>query len=136
MTFSLLALLTEQSPAMSNESLANELREYFANQEDFSLKFERLPFAKTDTLALRWGSWLMRVAYEEGSRIQDESAQIQEILGDRSPRELSSIDRRVRVVFGDDDDREYTNQIIDMMQFLQDIPGSIVFDPQQNHLMQ
>lgn len=121
---------------MSNESLANELREYFANQENFSLKFERLPFAKTDTLALRWGSWLIRVAYEEGSRIQDESAQIQEILGDRSPRELSSIDRRVRVVFGDDDDREYTNQIIDMMQFLQDIPGSIVFDPQQNDSMQ
>ena len=60
----------------------------------------------------------MRVAYEEGSRIQDESVQIQEILGDRSPRDLSSIDRRVRVVFGDDDDREYTNQIIDMMQFL------------------
>ena len=87
-------------------------------QEKFSLKFGRFPFAKTDTLALRWGSWLMRVAYEEGSRIQDESVQIQEILGDRSPRDLSSIDRRVRVVFGDDDDREYTNQIIDMMQFL------------------
>lgn len=136
MTFSLLALLTEQSPAMSNESLADELKAYFENEEDFSLKFERLPFAKTDTLALRWGNWLMRVAYEEGSRIQDESAQIQEILGKRSPRELSGIDRRVRVVFADDNDREYTNQIVDMMQFLQDIEGSIVFDPQKNDLME
>ncbi|MGM3276905.1 hypothetical protein [Ralstonia sp. 24A2] len=136
MTFSLLALLTEQSPVMSNESLADELKVYFENEEDFSLKFERLPFAKTDTLALRWGNWLMRVAYEEGSRIQDESAQIQEILGKRSPRELSGIDRRVRVVFADDNDREYTNQIVDMMQFLQDIEGSIVFDPQKNNLME
>ena len=134
MTFSLLALLTEQSPVISNESLADELKAYFENEEDFSLKFERLPFAKTDTLALRWGNWLMRVAYEEGSRIQDESAQIQEILGKRSPRELSGIDRRVRVVFADDNDREYTNQIVDMMQFLQDIEGSIVFDPQKNDL--
>ena len=100
------------------------------------MKFERLPFAKVDTLDLRWGSWLMRVAYEEGSRIQDESTQIQEILGDRSPRELFSIDRHVRVVFGDDDDREYTNQIVDMMQFLQDIPGGIVFDPRQEDLVQ
>ncbi|KMW44347.1 hypothetical protein PQH03_20440 [Ralstonia insidiosa] len=136
MTFSLLALLTEQSPVISNESLADELKAYFENEEDFSLKFERLPFAKTDTLALRWGNWLMRVAYEEGSRIQDESAQIQEILGKRSPRELSGIDRRVRVVFADDNDREYTNQIVDMMQFLQDIEGSIVFDPQKNDLME
>ena len=136
MTFSLLALLTEQSPVISNESLADELKAYFENEEDFSLKFERLPFAKTDTLALRWGNWLMRVAYEEGSRIQDESAQIQEILGKRSPRELSGIDRRVRVVFADDNDRESTNQIVDMMQFLQDIEGSIVFDPQKNDLME
>ena len=136
MTFSLLALLTEQSPVISNESLADELKAYFENEEDFSLKFERLPFAKTDTLALRWGNWLMRVAYEEGSRIQDESAQIQEILGKRSPRELSGIDRRVRVVFADDNDREYTNQIVDMMRFLQDIEGSIVFDPQKNDLME
>ena len=136
MTFSLLALLTEQSPVISNESLADELKAYFENEEDFSLKFERLPFAKTDTLALRWGNWLMRVAYEEGSRIQDESAQIQEILGKRSPRELSGIDRRVRVVFADDNDREYTNQIVDKMQFLQDIEGSIVFDPQKNDLME
>uniref|UniRef100_UPI0019540610 hypothetical protein n=2 Tax=Pseudomonadota TaxID=1224 RepID=UPI0019540610 len=68
--------------------------------------------------------------------IQDESAQIQEILGKRSPRELSGIDRRVRVVFADDNDREYTNQIVDMMQFLQDIEGSIVFDPQKNDLME
>ena len=136
MTFSLLALLTEQSPVISNESLADELKAYFENEEDFSLKFERLPFAKTDTLALRWGNWLMRVAYEEGSRIQDESAQIQEILGKRSPRELSGIDRRVRVVFADDNDREYTNQIVDMRQFLQDIEGSIVFDPQKNDLME
>ncbi len=78
----------------------------------------------------------MRVAYEDGSRIQDEPTQIQEILGDRSPRELFSINRRVRVVFAGDDDREYTNQIADMMPFLQDIPGSIVFDPRQEDLVQ
>ena len=43
MTFSLLALLTEQSPVISNESLADELKAYFENEEDFSLKFGRLP---------------------------------------------------------------------------------------------
>lgn len=135
MSFSLLALLTDRSPPLSNESLADELRAYFEREPDFSLKFERLPFARTDTLALRWGTWLVRVAYEEGSRIQDESAQIQQILGARAPCELSGIDRRVRAVFSDDDERAYTNQIIYVMEFLGDIEGSVVFDPQQNDLL-
>ncbi|CAJ0771818.1 hypothetical protein [Ralstonia chuxiongensis] len=136
MTFSLLALLTEESPALSNESLAAELTTYFKNEEDFTLKFERLPFAKSDTLALRWGNWLVRVAYEEGGRIKDESAQIQQLLGSRAPRDLSGIDRRVRVVFGDDEHLEYTNQIIYVMDFLREITGSIVFDPQKNEVVQ
>ena len=135
MTFSLLALLTARSPTLSNESLADELRAYFEHEPDFTLKFERLPFARTNTLALRWGSWLVRIAYEEGSRIQDESAQIQQLLGDRSPCELSCIDRRVRAVFSDDDERVYTNQIVGIMGFLGDIEGSVVFDPQQNDLL-
>ncbi|KJK04784.1 MAG: hypothetical protein ACTHNO_14295 [Ralstonia sp.] len=136
MTFSLLALLTEESPALSNESLAAELTTYFKNEEDFTLKFERLPFAKSDTLALRWGNWLVRVAYEEGGRIKDESAQIQQLLGARAPQDLSGIDRRVRVVFGDDEHLEYTNQIIYVMDFLREITGSIVFDPQKNEVVQ
>ncbi|WP_013208544.1 hypothetical protein [Ralstonia solanacearum] len=64
--FSLYALLGKNSPSLSNESLVIGLKQYFRDAADFSLAFERLPFAKHDTLALRWGNWLVRVSYEEG----------------------------------------------------------------------
>lgn len=136
MTFSLYALLDEKYPEISNQSLAIELKDYFKDEDGFSLEFERLPFAKSDTLALRWGNWLVRVCYEEGERVKDDSAEIQRLLGDRLPGEISNIDRRVRVVFGDDDAMEYTNQIIYLMDFLRDMEGSIVFDPQKKDLIQ
>ncbi|MGD7160102.1 hypothetical protein ACQCSS_24980, partial [Ralstonia pseudosolanacearum] len=102
---------------------------------DFSLKFERLPFAKHDTLALRWGSWLVRVSYEEGDHVKADSATIQAWLGKRSPTDLSTIDRRVRVVFGADEDRVYTNQIIYLMDFLREIEDCVVVDPGKRDLL-
>ena len=133
--FSLYALLGKNSPPMTNASLAIDLNQYFRNETDFSLKFERLPFAKHDTLALRWGSWLVRVSYDEGDHVKADSATIQAWLGKRSPTDLSTIDRRVRVVFGADEDRVYTNQIIYLMDFLREIEDCVVVDPGKRDLL-
>ncbi|AXV93541.1 hypothetical protein CJO79_21590 (plasmid) [Ralstonia solanacearum] len=115
--------------------MAIDLKQYFQNETDFSLKFERLPFAKHDTLALRWANWLARVSYEEGEQVKDDSAQIQEWLGERAPPALSAIDRRIRLVFGDDEDMTYTNQILYLMDFLRDIEGCVVVDPGKKDLV-
>ena len=135
MTFALYALLGEQAPAFTNESLASDLGDFFRHEEDLSIKFELLPFAKNKTLALWWGAWLVRVCYEEGTNVAQDSAQINKIVGSTAPCDLSNIARRIRVVFGNDDTREYENHIIGMMDFLRVIPGVVIFDPQQRSLM-
>ena len=116
---------------MTLESLASDLGQHFRNQEDFSIKIEQLPF-KIRCVALRWGTWLVRVHYNEGARAAEGSAEISEIVG--SP-ELAGISRQIRAVFSSDDAREYTNEAIYMMQFLQGIPGAILYDPQQRNLI-
>ncbi|OAI59998.1 hypothetical protein RSP795_19090 [Ralstonia solanacearum] len=63
-----------------------DLKQYFRDEADFSPAFERLPFAKHDTLALRWGNWLVRVSYEAGDHVKADSATIQAWLGERVPR--------------------------------------------------
>lgn len=133
--FSIYALLGEGAPAITNESLASDLKHLFRNDESFSLQFEQLPFAKNKTLALRWGNWLARVSYEEGANVVQDSADIGTIVGSAAPYDLSRIAKRIRVVFSDDDKREYTNQIIHLMDFLRGIPGVIIFDPQQKDLV-
>lgn len=135
MTFALYALLGEQAPAFTNESLASDLEDLFRHEEDFSIKFELLPFAKNETLALWWGAWLVRVCYEEGTNVAQDSARINKIVGSTAPYDLSDIARRIRVVFGSDNTREYENHIIGMMDFLRVIPGVVIFDPQQRNLM-
>lgn len=135
MTFSIYALLGNQAPAITNESLASDLQRFFRNEENFTLQFEQMPFAKNKTLALRWGTWLVRVSYEEGAGVVQDSIEIAKIVGSTAPYELSGIDRRIRVVFSDDSTREYTNQIIYLMDFLKEIPTAILFDPQQRDLI-
>jgi hypothetical protein len=96
-----------------------------------------------DTLILCWDAGYTRVSYvgsarvsyEQGSHVAENSAEISRILGSVAPPNLASIDRRIRVVFGDDPSREYTNQFIVLMTFLCRIKGAIVFDPQQKDIM-
>jgi hypothetical protein len=135
MTFSIYALLGEEAPVITVESLASDLRTYFRNEENFSLQLEQLPFSRMMTIDLNWGEWLVRVNYEEGFDVADDSAVIGKILGSVAPRDLCRITRRIRVVFGDDDTQEYTNQSIYILDFLRAIPGSVLFDPQQRDLV-
>jgi hypothetical protein len=132
--FALYALLTDEAPAISNETLARDLQQWFKNHTDFWIKTEKLPFGNRENLILRWPSWGIRVAYEEGEKVESDSVEIQKLLASAAPCDLSRFRRRVRVVFGDDDGREHTNETIHMMDFLQRIPGAVVFDPQQNEI--
>lgn len=135
MSFTLCALLTDDAPVVSNETLARDLQKLFRNESNFLIKTEKLPFNNRQNLILRWPSWGISVSYEEGETVEKDSAEIQKILGKSAPCDLSHIRRRVRVVFGDDDDREYTNETVAMMNFLYKIRGAVVFDPKRNDIV-
>ncbi len=135
MSFSLYALLGDDAPRMSVESLAEDLRTFFRNEKDFSLKSEELPFSSNKTLALRWNDWLVRVNYEEGDHVKADSMTIQKRATPPAGLDVSHISRRIRVVFGSDDEQRYTNQIIFVIDFLKAIGGVSIFDPQQNDFM-
>jgi hypothetical protein len=135
MTFSLYALLPDGAPDFTNESLAVDLGDFFRGEEGFSVQFENLPFAKSNTLALRWSDWLVRVSYEEGPQVAQDSVEIAKIVNPTESQDFSRIYRRIRAVFGDDDGRNHTNQIISFMDFIQAIPSVIIYDPQQRDLV-
>jgi hypothetical protein len=131
--FSIYALLGETAPSISNESLASDLNRFFRDEKDFKLQLELLPFSKK-SVALRWGNWLARISYEEGENVAQDSREVSKIVGAAVGQNLRTINRRIRVVFGDDDTQEYTNQIICLLDFLRGIEGAILFDPQQGDL--
>jgi hypothetical protein len=77
------------------------------------------------------GDWLARVAYEEGEKVARDGAFVREIGGESAPFDLLQATRRVRVVFGNDDDRARTNEMIWLVDYLRRIDGVALFDPQQ-----
>ena len=93
MTFALYGLLTNEAPEVSIESLARDLKNYLKN-ENFLLQREKLPFAKTETLALKLDNWLARVSYEEGNAVEADSLEIQERTKYFNSSDLSRINRR------------------------------------------
>jgi hypothetical protein len=132
--FVLYGLLGTGSPPFSHEILSRELSRYFTGDERLSVSSQALPFGGRRVVVLSWSSWQIKVAYEEGDSVADDSAEIYRRLGAAAPGDLPGIRKRIRAVFGDDDGREYTNQAITMIEFLTAIPGAVVFDPQQNDI--
>ncbi|QYF93484.1 hypothetical protein KY495_22940 [Massilia sp. PAMC28688] len=136
MTFTVYALMQDNAPPMSNDTLAEDLKRHFRDEEGFSLTFEQLPFASDKSLALRWDDWLVRISYEEGEEVINDSIEIQRRTGADSGHDVSRIRRRIRAVFGSDETQEYTNQMIYVLDYLKELEGVIVFDPQQNDFVQ
>ncbi|MCE2596387.1 hypothetical protein K6Y31_16440 [Motilimonas cestriensis] len=136
MSFNLLGLITDGSCQLNIEKLSEQLSSFFKETENFSIEYEDDPFEEeSQNLLLRWGDWWIRVFFESGELVAQSSCEIAEILPPNSVEGLSGVDKRVRVLFADDEQREFTNEILYMMVFLETIPGTIIYDPQKNELL-
>ncbi len=134
--FVLYGLLGDGSPRFSGDILSQELARHFGGDERLSFSLRTLPFGGGQSVVLNWPSWQITAAYEEDDRVAEDSAEIHRRLGAAAPAGLPDIRKRIRAVFGDDDRRQYTNETIRMLEFMTAIPGAVVFDPQQNDIVE
>lgn len=131
MTFAIYAFCSDDAPPMTNESLAVELRTYFRDEKNFRVEFEQLPFEDEESLALFWDKWLVRISYEEGESVEDEVRGAQLSVAAEHGARVAHMRRMIRAVFGTENDKVYTNQIIYVMEFLKNHKGAVLYDPQQ-----
>ncbi len=128
--FTLIGILTNPAVVLSNDIIEDKLRGIYGRDPGCVIKRERLPFSKTETLALWWGNWLIGVNYD-AIEVEKEIEGIAKVLGPRAPEGLAGANRLIRVVFSDDPEKGHTNDIIFMMEFLDSIDGCVIFDPQK-----
>lgn len=132
MTLALYCLVGDSCSELSLDTIAVQLQEYFSTVSGFKQKYEEDPFDPSDgNLLLFWGNWWIRIFYEEGSTVRMDSEEIAKYADPGRMPLISAIDRRVRVLFADDEDLAYTNHVIFMMDFLESSPDLIIFDPQR-----
>ena len=133
MAFSLYCLINENSDSFSLEFFEKELRKCFSKTEGLSLNYEKDPFDPSNKhLLLSWEGWWIKFFYETGQHVIDDSLEIATHAKISLASEISSIDKRVIVRFADDELKVYTNHIILMMDYLEDIPNIIIFNPKTN----
>ena len=42
--------------------------------------------------------------------------------------------RRIRILFRDDEEREYTDRCLDVIDFLKSLPNSLIYNPQEESI--
>lgn len=133
MSFSLYCLINGNSDSFSLEFFEKELRKCFSKIEGLSLSYEEDPFDPSNKhLLLSWEGWWIKFFYETGQHVIDDSLEIATHAKKSLASKISSIDKRVIVRFADDESKVYTNNIILMMDYLEDISNIIIFNPKTN----
>ena len=128
---SLFCLMQDSSEALGVQDISERLAAFFSGEKGVDISFEENPFdASAKNILLAWDGWWARLFYEQGREVLDDSRTIASICGENSSCLVSSIDKRIRVLFPDDDSRIHTNHVIFVIEFLQSIPGLLIFDPQ------
>lgn len=136
--FNMLALLLEDAPDVSIDAIADKVQARFGGDPAFRLEYEVMPFNTERNLFLRWQGWsarLIRETAEDDELVAEDSVQIARILGAAAPAGIADCTRRIRAVFHDDPEEQYIDEMVEIMATLEGLEGAIVFDPQQNKLM-
>ena len=136
MAFSLYCLVVDEKSEIDLKLLEKQLRFCFSKTQDFQLIYEDHPFnSHVKNLLLTLGEWWIRVHYEAGELVKDDSIEIAKYAKPDLIESISSIDRRVRVRFASDEDKSHTTQIMLMIEFLESKKDFVIFDPQRKKLL-
>jgi hypothetical protein len=134
MSFTILTMLSKDSPPFNVNRLLQDLENNFPKDDGYRISKSFMPFSKYETLFLSINDWSATFDYEDDSDVLEDSKGISETLGPISTNYLTTAERRIRAVFGDDDAGDYVNEVIYALEFLSDIPGVVLYDPQKGDI--
>jgi hypothetical protein len=132
-SWSLEAFVESKGTPLEVETIANTFVAISGDQ-NISISDWLNPFSGERLgLRLAWPDWLIKVMVRQGP---DVVADAEDIANSGAPpaktrRRLSSCDYTVRVIFGSDDARVYTNTIIEIAEYLNELSEDRTYDPQQ-----
>jgi hypothetical protein len=131
----MIAFLTSDSPASLAE-LADGIRDWFAKDSEMLMSFDTAPFGIGEHIVLNWDKWYLRFYFE---RHEDVAIQARDSAARLAPdrpdhQAIASCTRQVRIVATDEPEPDHITQHILATEFLQQIPGSVMYDPTRDEL--
>lgn len=77
----------------------------------------------------------MLIFYETGQNVIDDSRIIANYIDSNQADKISAINKRIIVRFADNDLKTYTNHMVLMIDYLEDIPNSVIFNPNTKEII-
>lgn len=135
MAFNLFVLFNSLQTFNELEDLRVIIADYFSYDKNVEISIFKESFVGKN-VKVSWDSWSAKFFLEEDSQtiednkyILSKDKEILHVLG-----ECNISNKRIRVYFNSDDERKYTNQCMDIIDFIKSIPNSIVYNPQEEKI--
>lgn len=126
--FTLFALLKDPDEAVDNERLLRDIREQFAWARDYELSEEELVFPKFTNVVMRNGDWKVSFQIRRDTGRSINLGPLRRAIGVRKlPPDFLEYDTEVAIGFADDPERVYTDDIINIGEFVREAyPGVVL----------
>jgi hypothetical protein len=131
----MIAFLTGDKPK-TLEELVDGVREWFAKDPQMTLSFDTAPFGIGDHIVTNWDTWYLRFYFESHEEVAEQAQDIAARLASGRPdrQAIANCTRRVRIVATDEPEPDHITQHIMATEFLQTLPGCVMYDPNRDEL--
>jgi hypothetical protein len=130
MSISFYALLPPSQKALSLEQIQEAVTRLLSTHAKPSFEFEEPPFGGEINLLVKVPGWWVRFFIEHDEDVLSDSAHIAESTAG-APSWAKSCGRRMRVLFGEDPSKTYTNEILFISDWLIQEVNAAVYVPQE-----
>ena len=126
--FTLFALLKDPDEAVDNARLLRDIREQFAWARDYALSEEELVFPTFTNVVMRNGDWTVSFQIRRETDRSINLGPLRRAIGARKlPPDFLAYDTEVAIGFADDPEREFTDDIINIGEFVREAyPGVVL----------
>lgn len=129
--FTLFALLHDPSNSVDNDSLIRDLRQKFPWIKEYTVSTETLEFPAVTLVVMEKENWKVEFEIREQEDMTLSLTELQKILKKKTtlPENFLSYNKELAIGFGDDPDRRFTDEIINIGEFVREnYPGVVIFD--------
>lgn len=130
MSLSFYALLPPDQKAFSLEQILEAVTPLLSTQANPSFEFEEPPFGGDKNLLVELPGWWVRFFSEHDDDVLSDSAHIADSTAG-GPSWAKGCGNRIRVLFGEDPTRAYTNEILFISDWLTQAAKAAVYVPEE-----
>ena len=136
--FTLFALALDLTGTITPDALIDDLNTKFHGVKDYQLSTKALEFPKATVVDLSKEGWRVRFSIRPNDDMTLSVSEVKKAIGKNAsklPANFLDYNCEIAIGFGDDPDKRYTDDIIEIAEFIREnYPGIVIYDQYNKEL--